>query len=93
MGFLNIGDLIWFNSGGSSHRALVLGFTRNKWLDYLKEQEMVKVYWLGGEGPRPAMYDTEGRRIYGQHRGDLGECFVAKSTRSGMSTFKVISRA
>ena len=90
---MNVGDLVWFNSGGSSHRALVLGFTRNKWLDYVKEQEMAKVYWLGGDGPRPAMYDTEGRRIYEQHRDDIGECFVATKSRSGMSMFKVISSA
>jgi hypothetical protein len=90
---MHIGDLVWFNSGGSSHRALVLGFTRNKWLDYIKEQEMVKVYWLGGLGPRPAMYDAEGRRIYGQLRDDIGECFVARRTRSGMPMFKVVSSA
>ena len=93
MGFLDIGDLVWFNSGGSSHRALVLGFTINKWLDFVREQEMVKVYWLGGKGPRPVMYDAEGRRIYGQHRDDIGECFVALSTRSGLPVFKVISSA
>ena len=90
---MNIGDLVWFNSGGSSHRALVLGFTRNKWLDYAKEQKMVRVYWLGGEGPRPAMYDTEGKRIYGQHKDDIGECFVAIKSRSGVPMFKVISKA
>ena len=54
---------------------------------------MVKVYWLGGEGPRPAMYDSEGRRIYGQGRDDIGECFVAIKSRSGMPMFKIISRA
>ena len=93
MGFLNIGDLIWFNSGGSSHRALVLGFTRNKWLDYVKEQEMVKVYWLGGAGPRPCMYDVNGRRIFREDMGTTGECFVASKSAGGMPMFKVISRA
>ena len=93
MGFLNIGDLIWFNSGGSSHRALVLGFTRNKWLDYVKEQKMAKVYWLSGTGPRPSMYDTNGRRIFAERRDDVGECFVATKSRSGMPVFKVISKA
>ena len=93
MGFLNIGDLIWFNSGGSSHRALVLGFTRNKWLDYVKEQKMAKVYWLDGKGPRPSMYDAEGKRIFAERRDHVGECFVAIKSRSGMPMFKIISKA
>ena len=93
MGFLDIGDLVWFNSGGSSHRALVLGFVKNTWLDHFKETEMVKVYWLGGKGPRPNMYNTNGSRIYGHVGPEVGECFVAVRTRSGMPVFKVISRA
>jgi len=72
---------------------LVLGFTRNTWLDYIKEQEMVKVYWLGGTGPRPSMYDVNGRRIFGGDMGTTGECIVAIKSRSGMPMFKVISRA
>ena len=92
-GFLNIGDLVWFNSGGSSHRALVLGFTRNRWLDHIKEQEMVKVYWLGGKGPRPLMYNTNGSRIYNQVGPEVGECYVAVRTRGGWPVFKVISKA
>jgi hypothetical protein len=93
VGFLNVGDLVWFNSGGSTHRALVLGFTLNTWLDHSKEQRMVKVYWLNGIGPRPSMYDAEGRRIYAGRRDHVGECFVAIKSRSGMPVFKVISKA
>jgi len=93
VGFLHIGDLVWFNSGGSSHRALVLGFVRNNWLDHLNETEMVKVYWLGGEGPRPAMYDAEGHRIFDRHKDYAGECYVASKSRSGLSVFKVVSKA
>ena len=90
---LNIGDLVWFNSGGSTHRALVLGFTLNTWLDHFKEQRMVKVYWLGGTGPRPSMYDANGRRIFREDIGTTGECIVAIKSRSGMPMFKIISKA
>jgi hypothetical protein len=93
VGFLHIGDLVWFNSGGSSYRALVLGFVNNTWLDYLKETEMVRIHWLGGEGPRPTMYNTEGQRIYAGRDDLVGECLVAATSRSGMPTFKVISKA
>ena len=89
---LNIGDLIWFNSGGSSRTALVLGFTRNNWLDYVKEQAMMKVFWLGGAGPRPSMYGSDGSRIWREDMGDIGECYVAIESHSGMPMFKVLSR-
>ena len=90
---MKVGDLVWFNSGGSSHRALVLGFVRNNWLDHLNKTEMAKVYWLDGKGPRPSMYDVNGRRIFAERRDEVGECFVATKSRSGMPMFKVISSA
>lgn len=88
---INTGDLVWFNSGGSTHRALVLGFAKNTWLDHLKETEMVKVFWLDGTGPRPSMYNAEGDRIFAERRDNIGECFVAIKSRSGFPLFKVIS--
>jgi len=54
---------------------------------------MAKVYWLGGAGPRPSMYDANGRRIFREDMGATGECIVAIKSRSGMPVFKVISKA
>ena len=54
---------------------------------------MAKVYWLDGDGPRPSMYNGEGKRIFAERRDHVGECFVAIKSRSGMPMFKIISKA
>ena len=53
---------------------------------------MMKVFWLGGAGPRPSMYGSDGSRIWREDMGDIGECYVAIESHSGMPMFKVLSR-
>ena len=92
---MRVGDLIWYNCAGSTQTGIVLGFTKNTWLDHERETVMMKIYWTGGTGPRPVMYDLEGRRLWDREtrKFDSFECYVSAKSRSGHSLFKIISRA
>ena len=85
---MKVGDLVWYNSAGSSRTAIILDFAKNNWLDHRVKTEMVKVFWTGGEGPMPAMYGRFGERIYNH---DAHTCFVRAKTHMGFNMFKVIS--
>ena len=85
---MKIGDLVWYNSAGSDRTAIILDFIQNNWLDPHNKINMLRIFWVGGSGARPSMYDSTGRRIYNQ---DANNCYVRAKSRSGFNTFKVIS--
>jgi hypothetical protein len=93
---MKIGDLVWYNCAGSKQTGLVLGFAKNTWLDHTRKTDMVKIYWISGAGPRPAMYSGEGQRLYNSditRKPECFECYVRVKSRSGFDLFKVISEA
>jgi len=93
---MKIGDLVWYNCAGSKQTGLVLGFIKNTWLDHTREIDMMKIYWTGGTGPRPAMYSNEGQRLYNSdvtRKPEYFECCVRIRTHAGFDLFKVISEA
>ena len=97
---MNVGDLIWFNSAGSKQTAIVLDFGTMSLGNRDPRDpsyEMVLLHWSGGgKGVLPPMYDTGGRRMYGDrfgsaNAGSVGYCRTI--TRSGHRVFKVLARA
>ena len=85
---MKIGDLVWYNSAGSDRTAIILDFVQNNWLDPHNKIDMLRIFWVGGTGVRPAMYSPAGYRIYNQ---DANNCFVRAKSRSGFNMFKTIS--
>lgn len=92
---MKVGDLVWYNCAGSTRTGLVLGFTKSMWLDHAREADMMKIYWLGGHGARPVMYNTEGRRLFHREVKNLNsfECYVSAKSSAGLDMFKVVSSA
>ena len=92
---MKIGDLIWYNCGGSKQRALVLDIKQvdmnNYWGDSYDSSPvtMALVHWCTepSDGPRPRMHDQNGSRIY-EH---LQYGWVKFITDSGAHIFKVLA--
>ena len=54
---------------------------------------MAKICWTGGHGPRPAMYDNEGQRLFARNRDGIFECYTRVKSMAGFDLYKVISEA
>ena len=89
---MKVGDLIWYNCAGSKHTGIILEMrTMKDFGTYGDPCEMMKVHWNArGSGPRPAMYDGDGQRLWGA---GIRESYVRTKSKEGFYFFKVISEA
>jgi len=89
---INVGDLVWYNCAGSKQTGIVLEIRMmENVITHGEQNEMMKVHWnTNGSGPKPAMYDPTGARLFGiEHV----ESYVHIKNKHGIGFFKVISRA
>ena len=89
---MKVGDLVWYNTGGSQQTGIVLEVCSKIGIRVIgKQTEMIKIHWnIGGTGPLPAMYTHEGTRLWGT---DRLTAYVPVKGTSGIKMFKVISKA
>lgn len=88
---MKTGDMVWYNSAGSKQTGLVLEIitVENRFISETP-CKMIRIHWNeSGYGYKPAVYDSEMKRQFG----DIPDCYVRLTTKTGLSMFKVISEA
>ena len=84
-----VGDLIHFNVGGSTRKAIVLAL-ESRALNPGGEEDMIFILWCdGGTGPRPRMYGID----WDWMPAGANPAWVKVYTPSGMPTFRVLESA